>query len=320
MGRPIRSAGRFLGLLDRGWMSTLSSSPMVRLMYSSTGPLAVWLLAAGAVLSGCMGPDVDPAADADTGSTHAFISVDHRKAGQDTQATAFAGFAQMPATVDSQAVLALVGWTQQLPDPGTCIPVEVERDPNLALAPIGRVEFLEVGDVVVQAGKQETRLAPRAFPGMGDVVTGVLYTSRDPSEEPLEPGVDYTIRTGGSALPPLEVQGAAPLELRHVTVGGVPLETVATVELEAPIDLTWEVGAPSDLLYVELASTDGLHEVVCAFDDSSGAGTIAEGSYEHAGPGTITAHRVRSLGIDEPNIQGELRFNVEQTAEITYRR
>jgi len=285
-----------------------------------------WLvIGLGGTTAACMGPDVDPEVDADAGSTHALITVDQRlsdgnadEPGEvEAQAAALAGFAQIPSGVDSEAVLTLAGWNLELPDPGACLELSTDRDQDTPLAPIERVELLEVGDVVIAVGGDETRLAPRAFTG-GDVLTGVLYTSRDPSADPLPPGATYTIRTGGGALPSLEFTGDAPDALTNVTLAGIPLHKVNVVSVTQPLDLTWNVGAPQDLLYVELASADGLNTTRCAFRDEDGAGTIPEGVFVSTGSGSLSVHRLRSLRIDEDGIRGELRFDVEQLVGVVF--
>ena len=286
---------------------------------------ASWLIAGwGLVASGCMGPDVDPEVDVDTGTTHALITVDYRvtNAGEEgsdkeIQAAALAGFARIPLGVDAQAVLTLAGWNLELPQPGSCLALSADRDQNTPLAPIERVELLEVGDVVVSAGGDETLLAPRAFAG-GDVLTGVLYTSRDLNAEPFPPGESYTIQTSGGALPPLELEADAPAALSNVTLGGVTLNDANTVALGDPLDITWAVGATGDVLYVELVSGDGLNATRCAFRDEDGAGTIPEGSFAAAGDGSLSVHRLRTLPIEGNGIQGELRFDIEQLVNVVF--
>jgi hypothetical protein len=284
-----------------------------------------FVIGLGAFASACIGPDVDPEVDADTGSTHALITVEQRLADAgandgdevETQAAALAGFAQIPSDVDSEAVLTLAGWNLELPAAGECLAISTDRDQYTPLAPIERVELLEVGDVVIAVGDDETRLAPRAFTG-GDVLTGVLYTSRDPSSDPLPPGKSYAIRTGGGALPSLEFAGDAPNALANVTLAGLQLHDIKVVSLAEPLDLTWNVGEQSDLFYVELASDDGLTMTRCTFPDEDGAGTIPEGVFSSTGSGSFSVHRLRSLQIDDDEIRGELRFDIEQLVGVVF--
>jgi hypothetical protein len=292
---------------------------------SGVRSLAAGWLVVGFTMVACIGPEVDPEVDADTGSTHALVTIDHRLGDAretdtdeaDSQTAALAGFAQIPSDVDSEAVLTLAGWSLELPEPGSCVTLSAQRDQHTPLAPIERVELLEVGDVIIEAGDDTTQLAPRAFTG-GNVVTGVLYTSRDPRAEPLPPGESYTIRTGGGALPALALTGEAPAPLSNVTLGGVPLTEVEVIALDEPLDLTWSVGAAGDLLYVELASEDGLNTTRCAFRDEEGAGTIGEGVFRRGGEGSLSVHRLRVLPIEEEDVRGELRFDVEQLVPIVF--
>ena len=299
--------------------STRSVSSGIRLVSAS------WFVAGwGVIASACIGPDVDPEVDVDSGTTHALIAVDHRVTsfGKDAsepeiQAAALAGFARIPLGVDAEAVLTLAGWNLELPPPGRCLALSADRDQHTPLAPIERVELLEVGDVVVSAGDDETLLAPRAFAG-GDVLTGVIYTSRDLNAEPFPPGESYAIRTGGGALPPIELEGDAPATPSNVTLAGIPLDDAHVVALGEPLDFTWAVGATGDLLYVELVSGDGLNATRCSFRDEDGAGTIPEGSFAAAGDGSLSVHRLRSLPIEGNGIQGELRFDIEQLVNVVF--
>ncbi len=309
-------------------MSTIGELLVSSVLENSSSPRSLataWLvIGLGMVASACIGPDVDPEVDADTGTTHILITVDHRTVNAttadeepETQAAALAGFAQIPSDVDSEAVLSLAQWSLELPEIGGCVALSAERDRNTPLAPIERVELLAVGDVVIDVDGSETRLAPRAFTG-GDVLTGVLYTSRDPSADPLPPGQPYTIHTTGDALPGQEFRGDAPPTLSGVTLGGVPLAQVATVKLSEPLDLTWNVGSPEDVLYVELTSDDGLNATRCAFRDEDGAGTVPEGAFGSPGSGSLSLHRLRSLAIGGEDIRGELRFDVGQFFGVVY--
>lgn len=282
--------------------------------------LAAWATAGfGLVAAGCMGPEVGREVDTDVGSAHALITVNHRTEAEGTQAAAVAGFARMPAGVDPQSVLTLAGFHVEVPEPGRCLRVTSDLDHHTPLSPIDGVELLEVGDVTITSGVDEAHLAPRAFTG-SDVLTGVLYTTRDPSAEPLRPDAPYVVKTTGGSLGPLELAARAPTALTNVTVGGKPLADLETVAVVAPLDLTWSVGSGDSLLYVELAADDGLHMTRCAFADTDGAGTVPGGTHAELGPGTLSVHRLRAQEIDTPNVGGNLSFDLELMVEVEFTR
>ncbi len=282
--------------------------------------LAIALLGATA----CSAEMEDYTADAETGSTHALITVDRSVAADGTstpRAGAIAGFVRMPADADARAVLGLVGLGPQLPAPGQC---SARLDPGTgshnAMAATGRVEFMDAGDVTVDAGDGALTLAPRAFPTVTDRISGVMYTTRDRSADPLPAGVRYAIRTTGSdGVSPISVAADAPPALDGVTVGGLPLQDVRKVSTSAPVDVTWNVGASGDLVYVELVAADGTNSTLCAFRDDSGAGTVPAGAFDRAGPGRLSVHRVRTRDFTTAGVdQGQLRFDFERAATIAF--
>ncbi len=276
--------------------------------------------AVGLVLSGCLGPDVDPTADVDTGTTRALIQIDSTGDEADPQATAMAGFARIPASADAEAVLDLVGWGLDLPPTGSCAGAP-DATASVPDTPLDPVDFLDAGDVVITAGEARTTLAPRAFPTVSDLLSGVLYTTRDGSVDPLPPGVTYDLATtGGDALPPFRVSAAAPGTLSGLRLGGAPLQEVTEVRTGAPLDLSWDVGAPGDLLVVDLALDEG-GVTTCVFPDEAGAATVPAASLPRAGSGWLGVHRVRVAQFESPEIdRGELRFDLEREIDVTYAR
>lgn len=282
--------------------------------------LAIALLGATA----CSAEMEDYTSDAETGSTHALITVDRSVAADGTstpRAGAVAGFVRMPANADARAVLGLVGLGQQLPAPGQC---SARLDPTAgsrtAMAAAGHVEFMDAGDVTVDAGGGSLTLAPRAFPTVTDRISGVMYTTRDRSADPLPAGVRYAIRTTGSdGVAPISVEANAPPPLDGVTVGGMPLQELRTVSTSAPVDVTWNVGTSGDLVYVELVAADGTNSTLCTFRDDTGAGTVPGGAFDRVGAGRLSVHRVRTTDFVAAGVDhGQLRFDFERAANIAF--
>ncbi len=207
---------------------------------------------------------------------------------------AIAGFLSVPANVDPGVAMRLVGFEPHLPEVPGCRALRAEA--NVSLAEMGRLELLDAGSVEVASGSDIKRLAPRLFPTVTDSIAGLMYTSREPTSAAWQGGARYLVRTTGSAsVPALNVAVEAPPTLEGVTVGGTPLGEVSTVRAGEPIDLTWSVGAPGDVVWVELSSEDAAFGMVCAFSDDSGTGTVPASGDVPAGSGTLAMHRSRTI-------------------------
>ncbi|MEB2313437.1 MAG: hypothetical protein OZ921_20680 [Sorangiineae bacterium] len=262
--------------------------------------------------------------DAESGSTHALISVERSAVAGDAgsaRAGALAGFVRMPADTDAQSVLGWVGLAVELPAPGQCAArLDATATPRGAMAATAHLELIDAGNVTLSAGDGELTLAPRAFPTVTDRISGVMYTTRDRSAEPLPAGARYQIRaSGGAARAPLAVDADAPPALESVTVGGLPLEELTELAIGAPVDVTWNVGARGDLVVVELAPASGAPATLCAFADEAGVGSVPAGVLERAGSGRFAVHRVRRVGFAAPGVDdGQLRFDFERVASVTF--
>lgn len=278
------------------------------------------VLVLGAALSafGCSAQTADYTTDADTGSTHALISIERSTAvdgDNATRAGALAGFLHTPADVDAQAALGMVGLAQTLPKPGQCTTLPG----STRVSSMGHVELLEAGDISVDVDGTSTTLAPRAFPTVTNQVSGVMYTTRDRSE-PLPAAAHYTIRTsGGLSVAPMTLEANAPAPLTGVTVGGLALSDVGALSTSQPVDVTWNVGSPGDLVYVELSRIDGSSSTLCSFRDDVGSGTIPAGAVTPSQNGRLSLHRVRERTFAAGGIQDvELRFDFELAANVSF--
>jgi hypothetical protein len=258
--------------------------------------------------------------DAETGSTHAFISVERSQTGDSERAGALAGFAQMPATVDSAAVLSLVGWTLDLPSPGQCATRTRERDPNTPLSPIDHVEFLEAGEVTLQTAGTGTTLAPHAFPTVTDLISGVVYATRDRSPAALPAGTRYQVRvTGGIGVGSLSVTSEAPPSVANVTLGGTSLGSIEKISTGRSFELGWKAGSASDVVAVEAVGPGTTTSTWCVFRDEDGAGLVPAGTIGARGNGKLGLHRIRSQPFETLGVNhGELRFDFEVTRNVTF--
>jgi hypothetical protein len=275
--------------------------------------IALWAL-------GCSGELASYTADGDTGSTHALVGIERSVVIDNPEAAragVIAGFVQIPADVDAKSLFELVGLSRAMPGVGQCRP-RGESRATPPLSSIGHVEFLEAGDVSVSTAEARTALAPHAFPTVTELISGVVYTTRDRSAQPLPAGTGYAVTaSGGGGVPALSVEREAPPELETVTIGGELLVEVTELVASDPLYLTWSPGAPGDLILVEVSSGDGAVASTCTFRDEHGAGTVP--SIGVAGTGRIALHRVRTVRFAAGGLDfGELRFDFEIAAGVTF--
>lgn len=173
-------------------------------------------------------------------------------------------------------------------------------------------------------------LAPRAFPGVSALASGVVYTSRD-REVPLPALAEYQVDIEGSdQVPAMSLRGMAPAYLRHVTVGGTPLEQLSSLNVGSPIDITWDIGDAADLVVVDVTNPfDGRAVLRCSYSDAAGAGTVPwvaplADLATDSPRAELRIHRVRLVeGADVTNAnrtaRGQLRFDFELTRDVEFR-
>jgi len=225
-----------------------------------------------------------------------------------------ARFMQLSGGFDEQLAERVVGSPRELPPSGTC----GWRTPT-GLAPLpqgstkGSIELLDVGEVLLHAGQSTMPLAARAFPDVGEVVSGVVYTSRDGTTD-LPAGVPYLIETSGSPLVSgFRLAVDAPFEPLELQIGGQPVDGEDVVVLRGDvIELSWRAApdATGDLIVVDLSpleadTRDGPIEAVrCAFDDTGSAAVLPEFTSWPVLPDEIdlTVHRLRHVATRLPEI------------------
>jgi hypothetical protein len=189
-------------------------------------------------------------------------------------------------------------------------------DPSLASE--GSIELLDVGDIVLRAGAQIMPLAARAFPDVGDLVSGVVYTSRgDDGALPL--AGTYLIETTGSPLVDgfsMRVDAPdAPTGVRFAQGADVVALDASDLVLVAgePLALSWDTerargDAPfkdsvfkdsGDKIVVEMTQLGSeASTLVCAFEDVGHAAVPA--SQLIFAPGTevdVSVHRHRRMSV-----------------------
>lgn len=295
-----------------------------------TGRRAAWLsrglLVGGTWLAfGCSGTAATYTSDADSGSTHALVTVERRTVVGSTepdQNRAFATFVRTPPEVDPAIVTRSVGLAIGLPEPGECSSPTAPGETSGALGPLRRVELLDAGDVVLETAEGRVQLAPRAFPAATNLLAGVVYATRERSAS-LPDGTSYALSASGGAMrAPLSVSAEAPETLAHVLLDGVPLGAESVLDPGGGV-VSWSPGSARDLVYVSLGAEGG-HRVTCLFRDDAGRGAIPAHAVPSAATVSFSLHRLRVVPIAframETGIDaGELRFDFEQTASIAVR-
>jgi hypothetical protein len=190
----------------------------------------------------------------------------------------------------------------------------------------GSIELIDVGEILVHMADRVMPLAARAFPDVGDLVSGVVYTSRDDQTALADAGT-YVIETSGSSLiDGFSVQVDAPDAPSSVHFG-----TAASFDGESPLliagdalALTWD-GPDSDdddadLIYVEILN--GEDDVRCVFEDD-GAATVPA-AYTNYLPGTdvdVVVHRYRQINVKLPGVdEAYVDFDFAVSTPVTWAR
>jgi hypothetical protein len=292
---------------------------MQRRVRTNCRALAAANFVAASATLGCTAEVPPYSTDADTGSAQAFVSIERTARAQepgDTRAEAFAGVLQTPPEMDASDVLKLTGLIRELPTEGLCS--DGRERGSVRLGPLSKVELLDAGNLAIDAGIP-TSLAPRAFPTVTDLVSGVVYTTRDRDAERLPAAADYRVTASGGSFQAFSAQAPAPAELENVSVDGVPLADLSVLGARAPLAISWLAGEGKDLVYVELTAESGQPAMLCAFRDDAGSATIPSGFVPGSGRGTFGVHRLRMVPFQAEGLaRAELRFDFEVEAEVSF--
>lgn len=297
---------------------TAGSARRVQLARGSRAAAVCVVGSLGLLLSAC-GLETEPPADTEARTTHAVVTIDRSESadGTSSKADALAGFLEVPALVDAHSVLQLVGLGLDLPEPGACTLGSAAASAG-PLTETARVEFVDAGAVELEVSGARERLAPYAFPTVTDSISGVLYTSRDRAADPLPSGSRYTVTADG-----LQIRAShdAPRALSGVTINGTPLAEVLSVTTASPLDLTWDVDAPGDIVYVELTASGSPRRTICSFADELGAGSVPTEAFAAQGNGRVAVHRLRTHEFDMlegDSSNGQLRFDFAVTTNLVF--
>jgi hypothetical protein len=191
----------------------------------------------------------------------------------------------------------------------------------MPLGTLGPVDLVDVGAVALEASNVRATFATRAFPDVADLVSGVVYTTRDLVADPLPDRGTYSFRIAGSnTIPAATLEATAPGPAGDLFVAGVPLRSDVLALRRGDLQIQWEPAAGTELVYVELASMeDGpLDRVRCTFAND-GKGVIAMSALPRAATQSISIHLVRREGIAAPGLDGGwIRFDLATSGALRF--
>jgi hypothetical protein len=295
------------------------------------------IVLAAATSIGCSAPVMDDVADASGAMTEGVVLVERTVTGDGaTQTNVSAKFMRLSTPVDADLAERVVGSKLDVPAPGSCRPVTFGTASTVngeasARNVLGSIELIDVGDVTLRAGAALMPLSVRAFPDVGDLVSGMFYTSRDAASD-LPAGATYTLEgTGSGLVDRFTIDAEAPSALEDVRVSGAALADGIALDEGAPVTVVWrESGGPldasspasrGDLVLIDVSASSGA-SIRCSFRDSGKAvlpGWILRSTTLGALPATATVavHRVRERAFASPGIDtGEVRFDLSVIGRV----
>jgi len=242
-------------------------------------------------LMGCGLPSSADQADAEAASqTATAIVVVERGSSGDAVVARFVRVRQ--GAVDDPA-LRLAG-VPDLPSParGCWVPNE-SPTPFVAR----QVDLLDVGNVTLD----RTALYARAMPDPAGVVSGVFYSARTTETSANAPNVQLRA-SGGEDLPEgFAISVPAPRELGDVTIAPA----------SGGLDVAWDAGEPTDVVYVDVLASSRAALRCASFDLGRlyVPTTLDEGD--------LAVHRVHREAFHAKGVDpGEVRFDVSRTASF----
>lgn len=211
-------------------------------------------------------------------------------------------FMKVLGGLDYELAHQMIGATERpdLEAPTGCRYREQLESPPLGEAAGGTIELVDVGDLTLRIEAQTMPLAARAFPDVGDMVSGLIYTSRDDSTDLPAGGIYVFESSGSAALESIVLQAEAPLPPEDVKLGsGLLASDEAALAAGEPLVISWEPGDGDDRIVLELAVPEqDSTSLRCVFDDN-GSGSVPA-SLLDLRPGTeveVAVHRLRRVEV-----------------------
>jgi hypothetical protein len=278
-----------------------------------------------AFVVGCTAPTVDDPVDANGGMTDGVVLIERTTSVDGSaQTNVSAKFMRLGTPVDPDLAERVVGSRLELPAAGSCRRAEADTTAH-ALGALGAIELIDVGDVTLRAGASRMTLAARAFPDVGDLVSGVFYTSRDAASD-LPTGAVYTLEgTGSAQVDRFAIEAEAPTSPDDVRVAGAALGDAPSVVAGATA-IRWRAPTAADkgredLVIVDVAAESGA-SVRCAFRDE-GRGVVPAWVWSADALGalpttaTVGVHRVRERSFSVGGLDaGAVRFDLAVVGRV----
>lgn len=303
------------------------------------------ILLTGLLGLGCSTEVVDDIADASSGTTESIVSVERTVVNGAPVTNVSAKFMRWSAPSGSADLAGqITGSRLSAPALGECRAIAQESLPPGAASSVGPIDLLDVGEVKLSVGETSMALGARAFPDVGELVSGVFYTSHDAASD-LPGGVRYTLDVSGSAaVDHFSVAADAPALLRDVKVGDVLLgdtSSVPSVDEASPLMIRWSVEAPrdrGDFILVDVGTGEDSF-LRCTFADE-GEASLSPAAMRQAGLRaldqgiSVVVHRVRLRSFDASEVGrsielgraghavdvGELRFDLAVSGRVAFHR
>ncbi len=276
-------------------------------------------------IAGCSAPAVDDVADASAAMTQGLVVVE-REVSSDAapQASVSAKFMRLSPGVEPDVAERVVGAHLELPAVGACI----QLPPSDEVPPLsGRasIELLDVGELTLDPGAlARLPLATRAFPDVGDLVSGVFYTTREGAE--LGEG-SYAITASGSQhVDGFAVSADSPAPLDDVRLDDESLADAPTLVSGRAVTVRWEASQTArseDRVVFDIVAASGA-VTRCSFADTGEAtlpGDALDVRVLGGGQATpsIEVHRVRRAFFGNGAIDaGEVRFDLSVIGRVSF--
>lgn len=283
-----------------------------------------WFFAAAvpALLMGCTTEALEDNDDeAEARPLEAWVVLERTDADGQVRTNVSAKFVQL-SEGDRALAFKLVGVRPAIPAAGECVSLASLEELEMLPAQTGPMsaDLVDAGDVTLsvrsEEGSREIKLAPRAFPDVADLVSGVFYTSPD-ADIALPPAARYALgATGSGVVDGFSVEVDAPKS--------PVIHSVSDVTVGSDIQLTWDAGAAESSVYVDFR---GATTHRCTFADNGAAVLPREMlSAADRGEATLTLHRLveRSLPVETVEPSEEAReatvlFDFARSVRLTVR-
>lgn len=280
-------------------------------------------LALSVALVGCSEEPSESETDATSAIIQGVIRVEQTIAEDGLASTISAKFLRAQPD-DLVGAEKLVGTQLEIPAEGECILVSDVRSSRPSARGKSRpVDLVDVGDLTVgpstaSADDRAWQLSPRAFPDIGDLVSGVFYTQPDLAIEPVSGDAPsrYTITATGTAfVDPFTFDVDVPGVPANVRVGGQSIAkgNLPVVSVGRDLTVEWEEG--EGLVYVDV---HGSKTWRCTFKDT-GAAVLPNDvlSKDDAQQAVVfSVHRLREESV-RVDFQGAASNGAQKNAEFT---